>query len=159
MDIKVKENGYEFKYRVCGLLKHGDKYLVVRMNDNPFYCLPGGHVELGEDTETAVRREMEEELGFKVNPTKLIAVNQNFYFKRDNTKMHEVGFYYIVEAVNPSDVIKTDYEREELDKGKIIHLEFKWLKLEDFKNVSFRPEFLKDIIEKPDTTVNIFKEY
>lgn len=64
MDIKVNSIEGRFKFRVCGILEHNGKYLIVKINHNKFYCLPGGHIELGEDTETAVKREMKEELGW-----------------------------------------------------------------------------------------------
>ena len=51
MDIKIDSNEGKFKFRVCGILKHQNKYLIVKINNNKFYCLPGGHVELDEDTE------------------------------------------------------------------------------------------------------------
>ena len=66
MDISIKSEEGKFKFRVCGVLEHNNKYLLVKMNENNFYCLPGGHVELGEDTDTAVVREMQEELGYQV---------------------------------------------------------------------------------------------
>ena len=78
MDIKIDCEEGKFKFRVCGILRVQDKYLVVKINDNNFYCLPGGHVELGEDTDTAVLREMHEELGYKVNIERMVCVVQNF---------------------------------------------------------------------------------
>ena len=66
MDIGINSEEGKFKFRVCGILEHDGKYLAVKMNNNNFFCLPGGHVELGEDTETAVQREMREELGYEV---------------------------------------------------------------------------------------------
>ena len=92
MDIKIDTNEGKFKFRVCGILKHNDKYLTVKMNSNNFYCLPGGHVELGEDTQTAVLREMHEELGYEIVIKKLVAINENFFLAEDGFKLHEIGF-------------------------------------------------------------------
>ena len=66
MDVKINCEEGKFKFRVCGILKVNDKYLTVKIADNDFYCLPGGHVELGEDTDHAILREMKEELGYEV---------------------------------------------------------------------------------------------
>lgn len=147
MDISIKSEEGKFKFRVCGILEHNGKYLLVKMNTNDFYCLPGGHVELGEDTEMAVMREMQEELGYEVKIKKLLAINQNFFLDNiDNKKFHELGFYYLVEAVDKNKINTSDYIREELDKGKIQHLNFKWFDLDQMKTSDVRPNFIKDIL-------------
>ena len=46
-DVKINCDEGKFKFRVCGILKVNNKYLTVKIGDNDFYCLPGGHVELG----------------------------------------------------------------------------------------------------------------
>lgn len=158
MDIKIDCEEGKFKYRVCGILKHGDKYLVVKINNNAFYCLPGGHVELGEDTDTAVRREMKEELGFDVKIKKLIEVNQNFFKAADGKAFHELGFYYIVEAVNEKDVNPNDYIRDELDKGQIQHLDFKWVTKEDLAKIDFRPVFVKNSLNNERTEISVTRD-
>lgn len=147
MDIKIDSNEGKFKFRVCGILKHQNKYLIVKINNNKFYCLPGGHVELDEDTDCAVLREMKEELNFEVKIKKLIAINQNFFKTENNLPFHELGFYYIVEAKNENDIIFEDYSRDELDKGIIQHLDFKWCTLEELKNIDFKPNFIVDTLQ------------
>ena len=147
MDISINSEEGKFKFRVCGILEHNGKYLFVKMNTNSFYCLPGGHVELGEDTDMAIIREMKEELDYDVKIKKLIAINQNFFYDdRDNKKFHELGFYYLVEAVDENKINTSDYVREELDKGKIQHLDFKWFDLNEMKTNDVRPNFIKDIL-------------
>lgn len=159
MDIKINNEEGNFKFRVCGILEHDGKYLVVKINGNRFYCLPGGHVELDEDTDHAVLREMREELDYEIKIKKLIAVNQNFFKREDGKPFHELGFYYLVEAKNAADIITHDYEREELDKGKIQHLEFKWVTKEELKNnIEFRPEFIEDNLDNDFTLINITRD-
>lgn len=158
MDIRIDEKDGKFKFRVCGIVHHDDKYLVVRMDSNPFYCLPGGHVELDEDTDTAVLREMKEELGFDVKIKQLIAVNQNFFKTKDGKPFHEIGFYYIVEAKNESDLTYHDYEREEIDKGELKHHEFRWLTKEELSNISFKPTFIIQNLENKAPVINITRD-
>ena len=57
MDIHINHEKKQFKFRVCGILTHDGKYLLVKVQNNTFYCLPGGHAEIGEDTITATLRE------------------------------------------------------------------------------------------------------
>lgn len=158
MDIRLDEKEGKFKFRVCGILEHEGKYLVVKIDGNKFYCLPGGHVELDEDTEMAVLREMKEELGFDVDIKRLISVNQNFFKTNDGKPFHEIGFYYVVTAKNDRDVNPNDYEREEIDKGMLRHLEFKWVTAQQLKEISFRPTFVADILDREDVLINITRD-
>lgn len=158
MDIKIDSSEGKFKFRVCGALKHNNKYLVVKMNQNNFYCLPGGHIELGEDTNQAILREMEEELGYKVKIERLIAINQNFFKGIDGKDFHEMGFYYVVNAVDENEINTNNYEREELDKGKIQHLQFVWATKEELKNMDFRPKFIVDCLDKSTVDISITRD-
>lgn len=158
MDIKIDSSEGKFKFRVCGILEHNNKYLTVRINGNRFYCLPGGHVELDEDTDMAVKREMQEELGYPIKVKKLIAINQNFFKTEEGKPFHEIGFYYIVEAEDETNVNPNDYTREELDKGKIQHLEFKWSTLDELKKADFMPHFVPTAIENKNVLINITRD-
>ncbi len=158
MDIRIDSNEGKFKFRVCGILEHNNKYLTVRINGNRFYCLPGGHVELDEDTDMAAKREMQEELGYPIKVKKLIAINQNFFKTEEGKPFHEIGFYYIVEAEDETNVNPNDYTREELDKGKIQHLQFKWSTLEELKKADFMPHFVPTAIENKNVLINITRD-
>ena len=43
------------------------------------YTVPGGHIELGERSETAVKREVREEVGLEVEPVRLLLVQEAIY--------------------------------------------------------------------------------
>lgn len=60
--IKMKTERLNFKFRVSGIIIKDNKILLVDMDDSNFLCLPGGYVELGETTEEACLRELEEEV-------------------------------------------------------------------------------------------------
>lgn len=158
MDIKIDNEEGKFKFRVCGVLEYKGKYLAVKMNNNNFFCLPGGHVELGEDTDMAILREMKEELGFAVKIKKLISINQNFFYGVDGRKFHEIGFYYIVNAVDEKNINPNDYEREELDKGKLQHLVFKWFTKDELKKIDFRPKYISNCFDTQDVQLEITRD-
>lgn len=158
IDIKINSEQGKFKFRVCGILEHNGKYLVLKMNGNDFFCLPGGHVELTEDTEMAVVREMHEELNLEVVPKKLVAINQNFFKTYDNRPFHELGFYYVVKAKDESKINTQNYVFDELDKGKIQHLEFYWFTLEQLKEIDLRPKFIIGAINSENTIINITRD-
>lgn len=143
MDVRIDSEQGKFKFRVCGILKVNEKYLTVKIQGNDFYCLPGGHVELGEDTDHAVLREMKEELGYEVKIDRLVSIVQNFFKTKDGKIFHELGYYYIVEPKDIRDVNLDDYVLMENDKGKVVRLEFKWFTLEELQIAKFLPESLK----------------
>ena len=143
MDVRIDNEEGKFKFRVCGVLKVNNKYLTVKIQGNDFYCLPGGHVELGEDTDSAILREMKEELGYEVKIDRLISIVQNFFKTKDGKVFHELGYYYIVEPKNIENVNLEDYVIVENDKGKMVKLDFKWFTLEELQTAYFLPESLK----------------
>lgn len=158
MDIKINSEEGKFKFRVCGILHHNGKYLVVKMDENNFYCLPGGHVELDEDSESAVLREMREELGFEVKIKRLVSINQNFFKTKEGKPFHELGFYYLIEACDEGDITPHDYEREEIDKGELRHLKFKWVTKEELQEISFKPRFIAECLESTSPLINITRD-
>ena len=146
MDIRIDGKEQRFKFRVCGILEHNGKYLAVRIEKNEFYCFPGGHAEIGETSEVAVLREMHEELGFPVKIKKLLSIAENI-FKIKDCLMHEMSFYYLVEAQNTEDVNENDYVITECDKGIMKELAFKWLSREEFEKENFKPTFASKFLE------------
>ena len=139
IDVRIDTEDKGFKYRVCGIVIQDNKILIQKIKNNKFYCLPGGHVEIGENTEEAVIREMQEETGNEYKVELLIAINENFFMHKEK-RYHELGFYYIL---SPKKRIETkDYSIIEIDKGEPKKLEFRWVKLEELKDIDFRPAFL-----------------
>lgn len=141
-DIKLSIKDYKFKYRVSGILIVDNKVLTVKIANNNFYCLPGGHVEMFENTNHAVLREFEEETGIKTKVDRLTYVCENF-FNGNLGKMHELGFYYILKPEN--NITTENFEIVEKDKEGDVSLKFKWMDVDSVNN--FKPEFLKNRIK------------
>ncbi len=137
-DIKIKINGLGFKYRVSGILIKDNKLLTVQIDDNGFYCLPGGHVEIMESSEEAVLREFKEETKIDVSVKKLLYMTENF-FEGKLGKYHELGMYYLLSNKENLDI--KDYTLVEKDKSGDVKLEFKWMDINNLEN--FKPDFLK----------------
>lgn len=143
-DIEIKTDKKKFKYRVNGIVIKDNKILTIKMKNNISYCLPGGHIELGEDSKTAVIREMLEELDTNVNIQKELAIVENFYTDKNGLLTHEISFYYIVNPDNFSNISLEDYSKYENDKGEIKQHNFVWLPINTLREFDFRPTFVKE---------------
>lgn len=147
MDVKIKDNEGNFKMRVAGLIIKENKLLTVQICNNGFYCLPGGHVHLGESSLEAIKREMEEEVNLTCKKATLLALVENFFMGKGK-KFHEVCYFYLFEP--NEDVEIKDYSRVENDEGELKNLDFKWAELDNLEAVDFRPSVLIDKLAKRD---------
>ncbi len=142
-DIKISSVDGNFKYRVSGLLIVDNKLLSVKIDNNSFYCLPGGHIEIMEDSRNAMIREYLEETGINTKIDKGLFIVENF-FESNRKNCHELGIYYLLK---PLERVETkDFTIVEKDKGRYTNLEFKWQNIEELTN--FKPEFLKQKIKE-----------
>ena len=162
MDVKLEdfEAKIKFKVRVNGILMNNGKMLILRMNNVLPYCCPGGHVMMGEDSMTAMKREFEEETGIKVEIEKLIAIIENFFNSKD-VECHEISFYYLLKANEFKDNKDKDFSLIENDKGKLKNMEYKWIDPVDVDKYNFQPTILHDKLKKKDFTFShiIFKDF
>lgn len=66
-----------------------------------FYCPPGGRIEFGESSESAIVREVKEELGADIVHTRLLGVLENL-FVFDGKQGHEIVFVYDAQFLDRS---------------------------------------------------------
>lgn len=143
--IKMKTDNLNFKFRVSGIVIKENKVLFVDMDNSGFLCLPGGYVELGETTEKACLRELNEEVGGKFKVEKYCGVIENFFKNKFNKYMHEISFYYMLTAIDDLDT--KDFIIMENDKGNTVKLDFKWIEIDKIDDYDIRPSFLKTILK------------
>lgn len=143
-DIEIKTDLHKFKYRVNGIIIKDNKLLALKMKNNVSFCLPGGHVELSEDTRSAIIREMLEETETEVTISNELAIVESFYKDKHDLSTHEISFYYIVEPKNYDKIPLENYTRIENDKDEIKSHNFEWLELSKLADVDFRPSYIKD---------------
>lgn len=143
MDLKIKSETQEFHGRTCGIIKQGDKFLIMRVNKTNYYHIPGGHIEIGEDSKTGVIREIKEEIGCDVQEAKLFAIQENFW-ERKERECHGIEFYYIIKPSTELPI--KDYERIENDKGEKKLLDFKWVTAQELMDVDLKPANIKELL-------------
>ena len=72
MDIKFEVEGYKFNVRSSCIIndKEHNKVLLTNMRaitDHEAFILPGGRLELLENSDEAIKREIKEELNLKLD--------------------------------------------------------------------------------------------
>lgn len=95
MNIDFTKDDFRFNARVSAIIYNKDKtkVLLFKVEDGrDFFLLPGGRIELYEESLVAVNREINEELGFVID-FKLCAINENFVI-HNNKKNTQYDFCY-----------------------------------------------------------------
>ena len=144
MDITINVENHILNVRAAGVIIHNNKLLVHRNINSDHYALVGGRVQIGEDSETTVKREIEEELGKKVEITSYISTVENF-FEMKGPKYHEILFIYKAEFVDEQDK-KIDYTLKNIE-GKD-YLQYEWLDLEKIDEYPILPKVTKEILKE-----------
>ena len=156
MDLTFKTENGIFNYRVCAIIKHNNKLLAMKNNNTPYYYLPGGRVNLHEDTDTAIKRELKEELGIDVENVKPLWFVQSFFIEDEiKEKFHELCMYYLVD-VSDTDLINHErFEGLETKNNEI----FEWLDIDTIKGQYLYPLFIKERINDLPEQFEMLTEY
>lgn len=149
MDLKIETDEFRVKVRANGVIINNNKVLMCSINNNGFWCCPGGHIHLGEDSKTAVLREIAEEVEIQFDDAKLLIMMENFFNGEKGKLFHELGFYYLMQGRIPTEKLD-DYEYDENDNGEMVHLQFKWIDLDELDNYDIRPASLKEVLKNRD---------
>lgn len=137
--INFKTNDGIFNFRVAGIMFHEDKVLIHRLEKDDFYSFPGGRLEMFEDTEKTIVREMKEELNIEIGVIRLLWINEHFFTFKEN-KYHEICFYYLINCE----------DKKLIDRGDIFYVtegnckfEFKWVPIKYIDNEVLYPTSIK----------------
>ena len=107
-----------------------------------FYFLPGGHVEHGESVQTALLRELVEEIGIESKIKRFLGcLEHSFEFGANSIcHNHEYNFVFEIE----SDHFKIENKIPQREK----HIELVWIELAKITEIDFRAKPLKELIPK-----------
>ncbi|RSD28792.1 NUDIX hydrolase [Mesobacillus subterraneus] len=147
MDATFRMEKAVFNYRVAAIMIVDDHVLIHRQAHEQHWALPGGRVEILEDSQTSIVREMKEELGIEIKVDRLLWFTENF-FGYNNKDYHEIGLYYKVSPVSGSFAFKTEeFFGEEGDR-----LVYQWVPISKLENIQLYPEFVRtSLAELPET--------
>ena len=147
MDLEYEKGNFRFSARVSAIIYNKDKskVLLFKVEDGrDYYLLPGGRIEINEDSKDAIKREIKEELNFDLQ-FDLCAVQENF-IKKDNKNIMQYCFCY--HAIH----------NQEIDKDSIRCLDsdgqsFHWVNINDIDNIIVLPKSSKDLIKNKNTCI------
>jgi len=118
------------------ILNNKNEILLVKShkwNDN--YVIPGGHIELGEKIEVALRREVKEETGLEIYGIKFLGLQQCIFDKDFEKKKHFIFIDF---------VCKTNDEKVVLNEE---HENFIWIKIDEISDLPLE-DFTKKLLEE-----------
>lgn len=150
MNITIKDENSRFGVRVCAIIYNKDmsKVYMQKQGNHDFYMFPGGRLEIGEDTSSAIERELYEELGINEN-LKLKYIAENF-IKFPNMHYHELGFYFILKI--DEQLLKNNLNSMDKKDGESI---FEWIDVNMINNYNIMPNCMKEKVKEKNTSDNI----
>ncbi|CAH2215421.1 NUDIX domain-containing protein [Tepidibacter aestuarii] len=112
------------------------KILLCKSNKwNDQYVIPGGHIELGEKMEDALKREILEETGLHIYDIKLISLKESVY----SDTFHEKKHFIFIDYQCKTDSINVQLN-DEADA-------YEWVDLEEIENYDLGG-FVKELLLK-----------
>ena len=101
-DITVPVGDGFVNVRVGAIIQKDGRLLMVT-NERVDYCYSvGGRIQFGESAEDAVRREVLEETGCKLEIERLGFIHEDFFWgdspRTEGKLIHELGFYFFMQT-------------------------------------------------------------
>jgi 8-oxo-dGTP diphosphatase len=115
-----------------------DGRILLSQSPEGYYAMIGGHVEVGESLQEALKRELKEELQWENNPEQLIWVIENRFLQKGSS-VHEIGFYF---WINTTDKQLPELNGYKFDNGCVAN----WIPINELNNIVLLPKILSSMI-------------
>jgi len=122
--------------RVAAIIIENNKLLMIchRKNGREYYLLPGGRVEYMESLDTALKREMKEELNVDINVKDIAIVSDS---------IDEKGSRHTINICFMCDYVSGDYKVGDED----VLLSYKFVNCEDLQSLEVHPPINNELIK------------
>lgn len=122
---------------VRGVFECEGDVLLVRKKGASYAFLPGGHIRLGENAVQALRREIEEETGYRPKVTGYLGSVEHAWERAGGTEQElNLVFRMVLEGVG----------RDKPPVSREVHLEFLWQPLDKLEEVNLQPYPLRRLL-------------
>lgn len=121
----------KFHYLARGIILAKGKVLLAHQKGAGSTFLPGGHINFGEKAESALVREIEEELGMKAVIKQFIGAVECSWIENEQVN-HEINLLFEIQI--------PDLDSSESPASQESHLEFIWVNPADLKEHNLLPE-------------------
>jgi ADP-ribose pyrophosphatase YjhB (NUDIX family) len=142
MDVVFKTEKAIFNYRVAGIWIEDGHILLHKAAQDTHWSLPGGRVEIAEESKVSLKREFKEELNIEIKVERLIWVVENF-FEYDKRDIHEIGLYYAVSTDAKPEQLNVPFHGVEGDR-----LIFQWTPISAIADTALYPEYLRTALKQ-----------
>ena len=120
----------QFRPSVYGVIINDNKILLSKQWDG--YDFPGGGIEKGERIERALKREVYEEVGVKIDGVNLIECTDDFYLSKNDKVLHSILMFYVIDKFSGEPTI------DNIDKTELSYISgFEWVKIDDLDKIKF----------------------
>lgn len=142
MDLTFRSPEGTFNLRAAAVILHEGRILAMQDERSPYYYIPGGRVAFGETAETAILREVQEELGIAARIIRPLWLNQGFFSEDvSHVDYHEVALYFLMDVTGSDLLSRGDsFIRHE---GRHTH-RFQWLPIAQLQDLYLYPLFMKE---------------
>jgi nucleoside triphosphatase len=82
------------------LNKNDEVLLIQQAKWSNQYCIPGGHIELNESIESALKREVREEVGLDIEVIRLFGVQESICSKQFHQAKHFIFLDYLCRSIS-----------------------------------------------------------
>ena len=145
-DISIMIDNIKLNIRAGIIFKYQDKILVEVPRVN-FYnsVIPGGRMKMGEYSIDTIKREIEEEMNFKLEDEKIkYLTTHEEKFSFDNVDYYEIFFIYKYE-MNEEDYNELLKVKENQDNH---HTDYKFITKDEFDKYNLLPLIIRDLFKE-----------
>ena len=138
MDLSLKSGDGMLNIRVGAIIKDKHGYCFHYDKKNDYYALIGGRVKYFESSDSAIKREIKEELNIECDDIYFLTTVQNF-FEYESTSYHEILFIYHVTINESLEDLTIPFDQK---------IKYVSLKVSEIPEIKLLPQKAKEIILK-----------
>ncbi len=131
--------------RVGAIIMKGKKFLMVGNERQEYLYSVGGRVKFGENSETAILREVFEETGVHMEIDRLGFVHENYFFGDDPVKgnklIYEISFYFYMKTPDDFEPICESFTEDD-SKERLV-----WVTADS--EITYYPAFFRTELASP----------